>query len=156
MNLYNATVVLPDNLITQASVDVRDGTIESVGSVTGLGAGESIDCTGLTLVPGMIDIHIHGAMGVDVNAADVDGLIEVARFLAQNGVTAWMPTLVPDSDENYARVIAVIDRLMEVQESEPIAQAVGVHYEGVFANEKMCGALRPEYFKKFPDDQLGQ
>jgi N-acetylglucosamine-6-phosphate deacetylase len=36
---------------------------------------------------------------------------------------------------------------MELQEGKPVAQAVGVHYEGVFANEKMCGALRPEFFK---------
>ena len=39
----------------------------------------------------------------------------------------------------------------------PIAQIVGVHYEGVFANEKMCGALRPEYFKTFANgDEISQ
>jgi N-acetylglucosamine-6-phosphate deacetylase len=58
-----------------------------------------------------------------------------------------VPTIVPDSDENYRRIITAIDRLMEVQVERPVAQAVGVHYEGVFANEKMCGALRPEFFK---------
>jgi N-acetylglucosamine-6-phosphate deacetylase len=67
-----------------------------------------------------------------------------------------MPTLVPDSDENYERTILTIDHLMEIQVEEPVAQAVGVHYEGVFANEKMCGALRPEYFKKFPTNQLAE
>src|SRR5687767_2536064 len=134
--LYNAPVVLPDGLLTNASLTISDGLIESVGNATGSGSGESIDCEGLTLLPGLIDVHIHGAAGVDVNAADVDGLIEVARFLAQNGVSAWMPTLVPDSDENYRRIISAIDRLMDVQSDQPIAQAVGVHYEGVFANEK--------------------
>ena len=101
------------------------------------------------LLPGFIDIHNHGAVGVDVNTATVDGLVGVAEFLAKNGVTAWMPTLVPDSDENYARVVGEIDRLMEIQAVLPIAQAVGVHYEGVFANERMCGALRPDFFKSF-------
>ena len=66
----------------------------------------------------------------------------MAAFLARNGVTAWVPTLVPDSDENYRRIIDEIDRLMEFQEGKSVAQAVGVHYEGVFANEAMCGALR--------------
>jgi len=70
-------------------------------------------------------------------------------------VTAWVPTLVPDSDENYARVIGEIDRLMEIQDEMPIAQAVGVHYEGVFANEKMCGALRPQFFKRFTSGEVG-
>lgn len=106
-----------------------------------------IETSGLTVIPGFIDVHNHGAVGIDVNEADVDGLLQVAAFLATRGVTAWMPTLVPDSDKNYRRVIDAIDELMIVQEGKPIAQAVGVHYEGVFANEKMCGALRPEYFK---------
>ncbi len=108
------------------------------------------------LVPGFLDIHIHGAVRVDVNEADVDGFLAIARFLARNGITAWMPTLVPDSDENYRRVIGEIDRLMEIQDGRPVAQAVGVHYEGVFANEKMCGALRPEFFKKFTGKELDE
>jgi N-acetylglucosamine-6-phosphate deacetylase len=54
---------------------------------------------------------------------------------------------VPDSDENYGRIISEIDRLMELQEGKPVAQALGVHYEGVFASERMCGALRPQFFK---------
>ena len=132
-------------------------TIEA-GRISGLGSqpatAEAIDCSGLTALPGFIDVHIHGAMGVDVNVADVGGLFEIARFLARHGVTAWMPTLVPDSDEDYRRVISAIDRLIEVQVKEPIAQAVGVHYEGVFANEKMCGALRPQFFKRFTGAEL--
>lgn len=102
---------------------------------------------GTTVIPGFIDVHIHGTVGIDVNAADADGLLEIAAFLARHGVTAWVPTLVPDSDDNYRRIIGEINRLMEMQEGKPVAQAVGVHYEGVFANEKMCGALRPEFFK---------
>jgi N-acetylglucosamine-6-phosphate deacetylase len=106
-----------------------------------------IDAGGTTLLPGFIDIHNHGAVGHDVNTSSAEELLEVAAFLAKNGVTTWLPTLVPDSDENYERIISEIDRLMELQKGKPVAQAVGVHYEGVFANEKMCGALRPKYFK---------
>ncbi|MEP6704597.1 MAG: N-acetylglucosamine-6-phosphate deacetylase [Acidobacteriota bacterium] len=152
----NASLVLPNRLVPNASIDISDGKIEAIDGSTSAGIETSVDCTGLTLMPGFIDVHNHGAMGNDVNAADVNGLFEIARFLATKGVTAWMPTLVPDSDENYERIISNIDRLMEIQPSESIAQAVGVHYEGVFANEKMCGALRPEYFKKFTDGQLDQ
>jgi len=123
-----------------------DGGVIAAGGTVG---GEVVNCSGLNLFPGFIDVHNHGAVGVDVNEADADGLIEIGTYLAAQGVTAWVPTLVPDSDENYSRVIAAIDWLMEVQSELPIAQIVGVHYEGVFANEKMCGALRPEYFKSF-------
>ena len=137
------------------SLVVHDGLIEEIPAGTGAG-NEALDCTALTIFPGFIDVHIHGAMGIDVNVADVEGLFEIGKFLARNGVTSWLPTLVPDSDENYGRVIAAVDQLMEIQDNEPLARAVGVHYEGVFANEKMCGALRPEFFKTFPTSQLSE
>jgi N-acetylglucosamine-6-phosphate deacetylase len=142
--LKNGSVVLADRLLENASVQIDDGLIVSILEEV---SGQWVDAGGLLLFPGFIDVHIHGAVGVDVNTADTDGLVEIAKFLASNGVTAWVPTLVPDSDENYRKAIAAIDRLMAIQDGMPIAQAVGVHYEGVFANEKMCGALRPEYFK---------
>jgi len=129
------------------NIAIDGGLIGEVREAVSLSEGEIVDCAGITVLPGFIDVHNHGAVGVDVNEADVDGLIAVGEYLAGKGVTAWMPTLVPDSDENYRRVIVEIDKLMEVQGDLPIAQAVGVHYEGVFANEKMCGALRPQYFK---------
>ncbi len=135
-------IVLPNGSIAGGSIFFADGTIRQITDDP-----PSASEQGLTIVPGFVDVHNHGAVGVDVNEADLDGLIKVGGFLAARGVTAWVPTLVPDTDENYQRVINHIDELMGVQETLPIAQAVGVHYEGAFANEKMCGALRPEYFK---------
>ena len=131
-----------DSLLTAMSI--REGVI--VSSDERPCETDSQFCD-IRVVPGFIDVHNHGAVGVDVNTADINGLLKIATFLAKQGVTAWMPTLVPDGDENYRRVIDAIDELMVRQVGLPVAQAVGVHYEGVFANEKMCGALRPEYFR---------
>ena len=132
------------------SILVIDGKFaDTFSSDKNFAGATTLDFEGLDILPGFIDVHNHGAVGVDVNEADAEGLLEIGRFLARHGVTAWMPTLVPDSDENYRRVIGEIERLMLLQKDQNAAQAVGVHYEGVFANEKMCGALRPEYFKKF-------
>ena len=141
--LRNASVVGAKRAEGNPSFFVRDGLIAGPGDE----ASEACDCAGLTIYPGFIDVHNHGAAGVDVNEADTDGLLRIAAFLALQGVTAWMPTLVPDSDENYRRCIGAIDELMTLQIDRPVAQAVGVHYEGVFASEAMCGALRPEFFK---------
>lgn len=117
-------------------------------------ADQVIDLGGAAVFPGFIDIHNHGAVGVDVNDADADGLLAIGRFLARKGVTAWVPTFVPDSDETYRRVIAEIEKAISLQANEPVAQIVGVHYEGVFANTQMCGALRPEYFRTFTGKEL--
>lgn len=115
-------------------------------------ANETIELKNFEVFAGFIDVHNHGAVGVDVNTATVDDLHKVSKFLAIKGVTGWLPTFVPDKTENYRKVIDAIDEVMRTQddpESEPAARVLGVHYEGVFANEKMCGALRPEYFRTF-------
>ena len=144
--LENAAVILPASKLKNANVLIENGRISKI-STEKISAHETININNLTLYAGFIDVHNHGAVGVDVNGADAEGYVKISAFLAENGVTSWLPTLVPGSDENYRRVIGEIDRLMEIQTGKPVAQAVGVHYEGVFANEKMCGALRPEFFK---------
>lgn len=145
--LKNVNVVLPERVVENGAVRIEDGLISAVYDrpVDGVG----LDLDGATVYPGFIDIHIHGSAGIDTNTANVNDLKKMAGFLASEGVTAWMPTLVPDSDETYKRTVAAVDDLIEIQGNEPAAEAVGLHYEGVFANEKMCGALRPEYFKTF-------
>jgi N-acetylglucosamine-6-phosphate deacetylase len=149
--------ILPGSHRDNVSIRIADFLIAAIGPNTVLNdSSETIDTAGLRIFPGFVDIHNHGAVGIDVNEADTEGLLEIAAFLGRKGVTAWLPTLVPDSDENYARVIAAIDRLMEVQADRPVAQALGVHYEGVFANEKMCGALRPEFFKRFTGSEIAE
>ncbi len=138
------------------STFITKGKISANKSNDFVSTEEVVDLNGATLFPGFIDIHNHGAVGIDVNAADRDGLLEIAGFLARNGITSWVPTLVPDSDKNYRKAIGAIDKLMEIQVGRPVAQALGVHYEGVFANEKMCGALRPEFFKKFKESEVSE
>ncbi len=145
--LKNANVVLPDRVATDSDILIENEKIAGVGN--NLKADKEIDCRGLTVFPGFIDIHNHGAVGIDVNEADIEGLYKIGKFLASQGVTAWFPTVVPDQDEVYQRVITAVDELMKFQESEPVAQVLGIHYEGIFANQQMCGALRPEFFKTF-------
>jgi N-acetylglucosamine-6-phosphate deacetylase len=150
--LRNARLVLPDRIAERAILieDTRLTRILDLRADKSITADAIFNLDGLTLFPGFIDIHIHGAVGVDANAADADDLHKVARFLARNGVTAWLPTLVPDSAENYLRTIEAIDELMTTQhEREPAAQVLGVHYEGPFVNQAQCGALRAEFFKTF-------
>jgi N-acetylglucosamine-6-phosphate deacetylase len=153
--LTNAKIAAVGGGAPVCRIVVEDDQIEVIHQTASSSDGEFLDCQGLTMLSGFVDVHNHGAVGIDVNESNVEGLVAVGEFLAKNGVTAWVPTLVPDSDENYARVIGEIDRLMEIQDEMPIAQAVGVHYEGVFANEKMCGALRPQFFKRFTGGEVG-
>jgi N-acetylglucosamine-6-phosphate deacetylase len=142
--LKNAKVILPDREV-EADVLVADGRIAAIGP--GLEGVEEIDLANARLLPGFIDVHIHGAVGVDVMEATPDGLKKVSGYLASQGVTSWLPTLVPGSDENYASVAAAVSEAMKAEPSG--ARVLGVHYEGPFVNSAQCGALHTEYFKTY-------
>jgi N-acetylglucosamine-6-phosphate deacetylase len=153
--LKNAVVVLPDGQPENLNVLIKEGRIAGISNEE-FDAERTIELDNQTLYPGFIDIHNHGAVGVDTNVATADEFIEVGTFLARNGVTAWLPTFVPDSDENYRRQIEALEKVRERQAHLPVAQVLGVHYEGVFANRQMCGALRPQYFKTFTGPELNE
>ena len=82
--LKNANVVLPDREVSD-SVLIVDGKISAIGDSSD--AAEQIDLAGATLLPGFIDVHIHGAVGVDVMDATPAGLQRVSDYLASQGVT---------------------------------------------------------------------
>jgi N-acetylglucosamine-6-phosphate deacetylase len=140
--LKNANVVLPDREVAGGSVLIEAGRIVSLDTNKG---DEELDLAGATLLPGFIDVHIHGAAGIDVMDATAAGLREVSEYLASQGVTSWVPTFVPASDEHYASAIAAISEAMD----GPGARVLGVHYEGPFVNTAQCGALHREYFKSY-------
>lgn len=142
---------------------IESGRIAGVFEVNGPpppSADSVLALHGVTLFPGFIDLHIHGAVGVDIMDASADDLYRVAEFLARNGVTAWLPTLVPGSVEQYKQAIRVIEQAVartsggderEAEESVPVARVLGVHYEGPFVNIDQCGALHREHFRTFKD-----
>lgn len=154
MLLRNARLVLTDSTTEPTSVLIEDGRIARVfnPSQTAPASSPVIDLKGLTLFPGFLDIHIHGSASVDTMDTTADGLHKIAVFLRNNGVTAWVPTLVPASAEGYERAIRAISDVIADQKSHlpiPEARILGVHYEGPFVNNQQCGALHREYFRTF-------
>ena len=149
--LEGARLVLPDRVVEGESLLVSGGRVARVGARQSDAEGaRALDLAGLTLYPGFVDVHIHGAVGVDTLEAEAEDLRRVAQYLAREGVTAWLPTLVPAPVEDYRRAVGAIEELMRVQDAAPpAARAVGVHYEGPFVNERQCGALRTAYFRDF-------
>lgn len=152
--LRNADIVIPDQVLSGVRILIRNGRILSTTLSTEreINAEETLDLNGLKIFPGFIDLHIHGAIGVDTMTASKDDLQRVARFLAANGVTAWLPTLVPASEGEYRSAINAIEALMleqKQQQTPPGARVLGVHYEGPFVNASQCGALHATHFKSF-------
>ena len=173
--LRNARLVFPEKVVGSGSLLIEDGRISRIiecSSADSTHADSVIDLQGDTVFPGFIDIHIHGAVGIDVNRADASGLLRVSSFLASKGVTAWLPTLVPAPPEQYKQAVAAINEAMQQQQSSEYrlqsgfahlekgptevgtpntcgARILGVHYEGPFVSSEQCGALHREHFRTF-------
>lgn len=143
--LRDARIVLPDKVIERGTLLI-DGAFISRTSQPGESGLPEYDLSGLTLFPGFIDAHIHGAIGVDTMAASAADLNRVSYFLATCGVTGWLPTLVPAAAAEYARAIRSIS---EAANQNSGARILGVHYEGPFVNSVQCGALHAEFFRTF-------
>lgn len=149
MLLRNGRVVLRKRVAENVSLLVQDDRIRQIfaSGVNQISQDPTtIDLQGLTLLPGFIDIHIHGAVGVDMMNADASDVNRVSEFLATQGVTSWLPTLVPAAVADYGRAITAI---AEASQFTGGARVLGVHYEGPFVNSAQCGALRTKFFRTY-------
>ena len=100
-----------------------------------------VDGRGGVLLPGFIDVHVHGGDGADAMDADPDGLRRMARFHATHGVTALLPTTWAASP---AAIEAAVGAIAEA--AGPVeggATILGAHLEGPWINPARAGAQDP-------------
>ena len=111
--LFENARVLTDGFTFQTtSVAVRDGVITQVGASDGGGL-PKIDASGLTLIPGLIDTHFHGALGNCFGRDFPEGIREVAAFEAKQGVTSIVPAISATTDENVFASLCSFRSVME-------------------------------------------
>lgn len=90
-----------------------------------------------TLVPGFIDVHIHGAAGFDTMDATPEALSGMASALPKEGTTSFLATTMTQSDE---AISAALENASRFGAGEGQAEMVGIHLEGPFISEKQPGA----------------
>lgn len=130
---------------------VEDGIIREVGVTSDTKVDETVDLGGETVVPGFIDIHTHGAVGVDANGADADGFEKMCRFYASQGTTSWLCSILTDTRE---QTLWAIDQYKEWKKrGHEGAELMGIHLEGPFLCAEYKGAM-PEHLLKKPDMEL--
>lgn len=120
------------------TIELKDGIIADLRP--GIESGCDLDAGGRPVVPGLIDLHFHGALGVDSLSGDFAPL---CRHLAAGGVTAFLPTLSTASFDTY-RAAATAPR------PAAGAQILGFHLEGPFLSEQKKGAQNPAWLR-LPD-----
>ncbi len=151
--LVGCRVVTPQEIIEDAALGIASGRIVSLGERTGRERGQIDDLGGLTLLPGFIDLHIHGAGGADAHAGEIAAL---AAFLPRCGVTAFLPTLAADAEERTIAALRAIDAAMQDQGPHNGAIVLGAHLEGPFLNPARAGAIPPERMHPAEPDRLAR
>lgn len=109
-------------------------------------AEEGIDAEGLYALPGLVDIHLHGAAGFDLFDADPASIRRIAEFEAQNGVTAFCPAAMTCGEEKLKEIL---DAAAEYGRTvETAASLLGVRLEGPFLSPLKAGAQDPKYIRR--------
>ena len=134
-----------------ATVCMEDGKLQVLDAGCAAGDGAVFDAAGLKLVPGFIDTHTHGAVGVDVNGATAEDLEKISIFMASKGTTAWQCSILTDTREQTEWCIGEFLRHEKMERSG--ADLVGIHLEGPFLAKEYKGAM-PEHLLKKNDIPL--
>ena len=138
--LAGASLVLPDRIATGRTIVIEDGRITDIVDRPGGPSPTDVrfDLPGHFIVPGFVDVHVHGVGGHD--ALDgADALAQVAARLPQYGVTAFCPASVACRPETLAEFLGAIGALRASR--RPVdARVLGAHVESNFINPDYAGA----------------
>lgn len=149
--LSGADVVLPDRVASGLTLVLEgDRLVDFTSGPRELSATETrVDVSGHLIVPGFIDVHVHGALGVDV-LDGAEAVRTVARHLTRFGVTAFCPTSIACAPHTLAAFLtAVGDARMAPQPGA--ARVLPAHLESNFINPEYRGAQPLEWLATYGD-----
>ena len=138
--LSGADIVLPDRVVRGGSIVIEQGRIAAIESrPIDAAAGRTVlNFSSHTIVPGFVDVHIHGIEGIDVLDGP-DAVARVAKKLPQYGVTAFCPTSVACTPGRLQTLLDGVSRA-RAQASEIAARVLPAHLESNFINPEWNGA----------------
>lgn len=151
--LSGADVVLPDRVASGLTLVLEgDRIVDLTSGPRELGTHEArIDVSGRLLVPGFIDVHVHGLLGVDV-LDGAEAVATVARLLPRFGVTAFCPTSVACSPETLSTFLAAV-AAARTAPNTGAARVLPAHLESSFINPEYCGAQPLEWIRTYENEK---
>ncbi len=146
MILKNAEVFNGDFEKIRADVKIDGEKISKIGNFS---SEDGLDLTGLVVMPGLIDIHIHGCGGADTGDATPEALETMSQTLVKNGVTSFCPASMTLSFEELTKIFANIDAMKDKVGG---AYIHGANMEGPYIAMSKKGAQNPLYVRN-PDKE---
>ena len=140
--ITNAQILTPHGWVESGTISFCDGRITSIkeGGIA-LSDKNVTDAKGAYIIPGGIDLHVHGGGGHDFMECSEEAFRIATQTHLRHGTTAIYPTLGAASHEGMMQAIEITERLM----AEPNSTIMGLHFEGPYLNPKMAGGQIPEY-----------
>lgn len=148
--LTDANVVTPNGVQYNRVVRVENGMISFIGTWEKLTPFQQeawnknrVDVQSGWLLPGFIDLHIHGGDGADFMDASAECYDKITKFHMEHGTTAMLATSTTQSHQVLDHVMSTVDTYMK--QGMNYAQLIGMHLEGPFVNPKYKGAQNEIY-----------
>jgi len=145
MIIKNGNVFQEDGSFCRETLYIRNHRLTEAFEETS--EEEVIDAEGLMVIPGLVDIHSHGAYGEDFSDGDPEGLKKILRYERQSGITSYCPTSMTLPKEQLKKIFKGI---REAEKSGDGATVAGINMEGPFLDAKKKGAHVEGYIRK-PD-----
>lgn len=149
--LSGGEIITPDRHLGVGSVVVKDGRILGVekGILPAPEGFETVDVTGMYVMPGFIDIHTHGAGNHDFMDCTAEACLGIAREHARHGTTLLFPTTLASDNAEMLRFLDVYETVRDQQEGAAFG---GLHLEGPYFAYAFRGAQDPRYLRN-PDPE---
>ncbi|MFI6447919.1 N-acetylglucosamine-6-phosphate deacetylase [Kitasatospora sp. NPDC050543] len=142
--LSGARLVLPGGVLDHGRLVVEGTAIAGIGGAAQPG---DLDLAGYTVVPGFVDLHVHGGGGASYASGIAEEALTVARTHLEHGTTTTVASTVTGEIDEICRQAAVLSELVED------GVLAGIHFEGPFISHNRCGAHRPDLLRD-PDPAL--
>ncbi len=143
--LTKAALLTPFNLIEEATVLINDQIIVAAGPASSIeipGGYREIPLEGLIIAPGFIDQHVHGGIGAEFMAADPGSMVEIAKFYATHGSTAFLATTLTATAAEL-RKVANAYSVLKTSDYKG-ARCLGIHLEGPYLSPAFPGIQSAE------------
>jgi N-acetylglucosamine-6-phosphate deacetylase len=148
--LFNSTIVSPAEIINPGVIVISDdGKIDYLGKMEKMPpvSGPRLDMRGLTLIPGFIDVHVHGGNGITFGGtkAPFEELRTYSKWVVCSGVTGYLCSLAAPDTKSLLELVGKYAETMRmgIQGAEPL----GIHLEGPYINLEKRGAFNPDWLR---------